>query len=839
MKTLELPIEGMTCQNCVRHVTQALQSVPGVKSVDVSLANRRATVAADDGPATREQLVAAIDAAGYRVPTVAPPPSVPLVSLSLGGVGNGERSEGNREPGTGNGKEGVESQPEAAPERMVLAIEGMHCASCVARVEDALTATKGVASARVNLATNQATVRYEPSQVNAEALVTAVAKAGYGAKPVMADDVSSLARDPNEQEARTWRTRFLISLALLIPVVAVHFVSHDVAAQLTWLIVGLATVQQVVTGWPFYVGAWKRLRYGGANMDTLIALGTTAAYGAGMAELGTGHSSMAFMDAGIILCFIALGRWLEAAAKSRASSAIRKLVDLLPQEATVERSGEAVVAPVGEVEVDETLLVRPGQKVPLDGTVLSGTSDVNEAWLTGEPLPVTKKDGDSVFAGTINGSSLLRVRVTKQAGQTSLAQAIELVRAAQESKASVQRLADRVVAWFVPAVLVIAAVTLIVWLMAAGEWASAASYTVAVLVVACPCALGLATPTAILVASGRGASQGILIKNAQALEEAGRINTIAFDKTGTITTGHPQIVDVESASDDLHWFSLAAAAQAASAHPLAKAVLDYARSQGITYEPASDLQVLPGEGIAATVEQHRVLIGHEGLLEREGIALDPKTETLLSQRRSEGQTPLLVAVDGRYQGVLFAADTITPGSREAIEKLKLLGLDVLLISGDRRTTAEHVAHDVGIDHVIAEVKPAEKQQHIERLHSSGKVVAMVGDGINDAPSLAAADLGVAIGAGADIALDAADIVLTRHDLRSVVAAIKLARATLTTIKLNLFWAFAYNIVLIPFAAGLFMPLFGLRLPPALSAAAMAASSVTVVMNSLLLARKRL
>jgi Cu+-exporting ATPase len=829
MTTLELPIAGMTCQNCVRHVGDALRGVPGVQSAEVSLADRRASVELNDAIANREQLVAAVQSAGYQVPS-SQVPAKPLVTL-----GNWD---GHAAPAPA--KQAPPSpKAEAGLDRVSLAIEGMHCASCVGRVEEALTKTPGVASAAVNLATNQATVRIDPSQVQPNALVTAVEHSGYGAKLIAQDQSAALGDDPSFREARTWRARFLLSLGLLLPIVALHFAPHDVSQRLDWLIVALATIQQVATGWPFYAGALRRLRFGGTNMDTLIALGTTAAYGAGLAELGTHRVSMSFMDAGIILCFIALGRWLEAAAKSRASSAIRKLVDLLPQEATVERNGEAVVVSVAQVQLDETLLVRPGQKIPLDGVVLSGTSDVNEAWLTGEPLPIAKTSGDPVFAGTINGSALLRVRVTKQVGQTSLAQAIELVRAAQESKSSSQRLADRVVAWFVPAVLVIAALTFTIWLAASDDWSTALSYTVAVLVVACPCALGLATPTAILVASGRGASQGILIKNAAALEAAGRVTTIVLDKTGTITSGHPQIVDVISNSEDRQWLASAAAAQATSAHPLAKAVLEYARSQDITFSSASRLEVLPGEGIVAQCGDQQVLIGHEGLLRRQGVNVEASVEKLLSERRSQGQTPLLVAIDKQHVGTLFAADAIATGSREAIAALKGLGLSILLLSGDRRTTVEHVAQEVGIEQTLAEVKPADKQQEIERLRQSGQVVAMVGDGINDAPALAAADLGIAIGAGADVAMEAADVVLMRHDLRSVAAAIKLSRATLATIKLNLFWAFAYNVLLIPFAAGLLVPFVGIALPPSLSAAAMALSSVTVVVNSLLLGRKRL
>jgi Cu+-exporting ATPase len=855
MKQLELPIEGMTCQNCVRHVVGALEQVPGVQSAQVSLADRRAVVAVDDHPPVQlHQLANAVRGAGYQVPgvvasnadTPSAAPPVSLVSLSLSGDGQPRPvPQLPTAPIPPVSPTAASPAPPTAPpqdaERLLLGIEGMHCASCVVSVEKALTQTPGVVSARVNLATHQATVRHQPEIAPADALVAAVARAGYGAKPVtVAAGGAALGEDPNRREARTWRARFLFSLVVLLPVVAVHFVSHDVAARLTWMVVALATVQQFTTGLPYYAGAWKRLRYGSANMDTLVALGTSAAYVAGWSEVGSHGASMAFMDAGIILSFITLGRWLEALAKSRASGAIRTLVDLLPQQATVERNATATVVATSQVSIGETLLVLPGQKIPLDGRVLSGTSDVNEAWLTGEPLPTTKRSGDSVFAGTINGDALLRVQVTRAASETSLAQAIELVRAAQESKASVQRLADRVVAGFVPVVLAIAAVTFGVWMLASGDWHEALTYPIAVLVVACPCALGLATPTAILVASGRGATHGILIKHAQALEAAGRITAIAVDKTGTITTGRPQIVEALPAHGDArNWLSLAAAAQATSAHPLAKAVLAYASEHRIAFEPAQSLDVLPGEGIRAQAVGQRVLIGHEGLLEREGVTVSADVQGVLAQRRSAGQTPLLVAVDGRHAGTLFASDTIAEGSREAVHELQQLGIDVMLLSGDRLATAQHVAAQVGIAHVVAEVKPAEKQREIERLRTSGQVVAMVGDGINDAPALAAADLGIAIGAGADIALDAADIVLMRHDLRTVAAAIKLSRATLRTIKQNLFWAFAYNLLLIPFAAGVFVPLLGIRLPAALSAVAMALSSVTVVLNSLLLARKRL
>jgi Cu+-exporting ATPase len=905
-----LPVAGMTCQNCVRHVTQALEAVPGVSSARVSLADHHAEIA---GKALDwATLVRAVESAGYSVgadgatgmaaPSSAPTPNRPTVTL------NGF-TLAPPQPVTQPLAEQSSPDPSRldwpTPERIVLDVAGMHCASCVQRVEDALVRTPGVVSARVNLATQQAAVRFEREQVEISTLVRAVEHAGYKAKPAEHSTRAAFGLDVHARDARLWHARFLFSTTLLAPLVALHFADHSVTMRLAPLLIGLATLQQVIVGWPYYVAALRRLRYGSANMDTLVALGSTAAYAAGIAELGSHAGGMSLMDAGIILCFLTLGRWLEALAKSRASSAIRALVDLLPPEAILERGGTTTSVPISDVGLGDVVHVRPGEKIPLDGRIVSGASDVNEAWLTGEPLPVARGVGDTVYAGTINGQSLLKMEVTRTADETSLAQAIELVRTAQESKANVQRLADRVVAYFVPVVLAVSAITFVAWFAVRQEWSSPTSFAVAVLVVACPCALGLATPTAMLVASSRGAARGILIKNAQALETAGRLSVVCLDKTGTITTGKPKIIEVLG-PDEPGWLTLAAATQAGSTHPLAKAVLDWARERGLSLPPATWVDVVPGEGLAAGFGSHPVLVGNEALLARHNVAFDPQLGSELDRRRRQGSTPLLVAVDGRYQGALIAADTIAPGSREAIDELHRLGLRVVLLSGDRRATVEYVAQQVGIDEVHAELKPDEKLQAIHdlrhepkakgkgqkaevggerevgreksegRSQKSGRTdlrreapashlpsaishlpsffpfafcllpsrrsaadaaVAMVGDGINDAPSLAAADLGIAIGAGADVALEAADLVLTRHDLRSVPAAISLARATLQTIRLNLFWAFAYNILLIPLAAGVFVPLFGLALPPTWSALAMAASSVTVVVSSLRLGRE--
>jgi len=702
----------------------------------------------------------------------------------------------------------------------VLEIGGMHCASCVARVEGALTKVPGVASARVNLLTHQGRVTYDPSRADFKQMAAAVSAAGYEVKPAAAANAatSDLAQR-SRGEVSYWLWRLMVAVALLVPLIAIHFFAGAYHLLASYVQLALATAMQLVVGWPYLAGAVKRLRHGGANMDTLIALGTTAAYGAGLADLVLGSHSMNFMDGGMILTFITLGKYLEARAKGRASQAILKLLDLAPPVAHVERNLSLVDLPLVKVESGETIVVRPGDRVPLDATITNGTSDVNEAWLTGESLPVTKRAGDTIYAGTINGSGSLRAQVSRTAGETWLAQTVELVRRAQESKADVQRLADRVVAWFVPAVLAIAAVTFVVWaLVPGGGWQAGLSAAVAVLVVACPCALGLATPAAVLVASGRGAESGILIKDAPALETAARVTTVVLDKTGTITLGEPQVVALQPASGITaeRLLSVAAAAERHSSHPLAQAIVSHADEQQAPLLAASDVEIIAGRGIFASSPAGRVFVGQSS--DRSGLGA--------------GQSALDVLLNDQRLGRIVLADAVSETSRAAIDELRQLGLSVTMLSGDRRETAEAIARQVGITETIAEVKPDEKLAVIERLQKSGQVVAMVGDGINDAPALAAADLGIAIGRGADVAVESADLVLSRHDLRLVPRAIRLSRDTLAIIRQNLLWALLYNILLIPLAAA------G-KLSPALAAAAMAASSVSVVANSLRLRWLRL
>ena len=743
--------------------------------------------------------------------------------------------------------------PAAESQHVLFDIQGMHCAGCAANVERILSGVAGVGGARVNLLTNQASVQFDSRQTSLAALIDAVSRGGYSASVAPDRGESSPTGtwwDRQQREGLLWRRRLMVAIVLLTPLVWFTHGSRFVPGRVQWWwALALATPLEFYVGWPYLAGALRRLRYGSANMDTLIAMGTGTAYLAGLVctlqQSGTSHGghtagNMYLADAGMILTFITLGKYLEVKTKARASQAIRKLLDLAPPEALVVRGAATLRLPVQAVMAGETILVRPGEKVPLDAQVVSGTSSVDQAWLTGEPIPVDKRPGDEILAGTINGLGSLTVCVVRPAGQTTLAQVIELVRRAQESKTDVGRLADTVVAWFVPAVLAIAAAAFAVWGFGAGDWATALSSAVAVLVVACPCALGLATPTAVLVGSGRGAQSGILIKEARALEIAGRLTTVVLDKTGTVTVGHPMVTEIVPAGavapDRL--LAVAAAAERLSPHPLAAAIVTAAETRSIPFAAADSLEVVPGMGVRAHRNGETILVGNPQLLQAAGIDCSAAIDAAHDARR-KGQTPLLVAQAGEFLGWIAVNDPITPTSREAVAKLRVLGLEVHLLSGDSRPTAEAVAAAVGIEHVTAEVLPEEKQRVVRELQQAGKVVAMVGDGINDAPALAAADLGIAIGSGSDVAIEAADVVLVGSDLGQVAQAIALSRATLRTIRQNLLWALIYNVALLPLAAGAFVPWLGIRLPPAAAAAAMAASSVSVVTNSLLLARRKL
>ncbi len=713
-------------------------------------------------------------------------------------------------------------------------LNGMHCASCVARVERSLKKVAGVAQADVNLATNRASVVYDPALASPAALVAAVEKAGYGAAEVTPER-------PQKTEAPGWDAALISLVGAAILTVPVLLISmsrmggHSPGTE--WIFAVLTAAIVFGFGRSFFAGAWSALRHGGAaTMDTLVALGASASYFYSLGELiWAAHPSVYFETSATIVTLILLGRWLEARAKRRAADSLHSLMALAPRTARhVTASGEEDV-PLKSIRVGDTLRVRPGEKLAVDGMVQEGASAVDESLLTGESLPVEKAAGDAVMGGTTNTSGSLLYQATAVGADTALAQMVRLVEAAQGSKAPVQRLADRISAVFVPAVLGVALLTFLVWFFAAHAGvAGALTPAVAVLVIACPCALGLATPTAIMVGTGRGAAVGILIKNGEALERAHSVRRVVFDKTGTLTEGRPALTDVVTLGslDRSELLGLAAAAERGSEHPVAAAVVAGAEAEGLTGR-AEEFTSIAGGGIRARVDGRDVMVGTPALLEDAGITVPNTAHAEMTRREAEGKTAVLVAVDGAAAGLLAVADTGRLGAREAVARLQGMGIAVALLSGDSERVAQAVAGQVGITEVAAGVKPAGKAEAVKQWQEGGsQTVAMVGDGVNDAPALAQADLGIAMGRATDAAMEAADITLLRADLGGVADALLLSRRTMKIIRQNLFWAFIFNVIGIPLAA------LGL-LNPMLAALAMAFSSVTVVTNSLRLKTARL
>ncbi|MDR7523747.1 MAG: heavy metal translocating P-type ATPase [Armatimonadota bacterium] len=802
LKQVDLPVEGMSCASCVARVEEGLKRTPGVTQAQVNFASERASVAFDPGRVRIHELIAAVHGSGYRVPR----------------------------------------------ERITIPVEGMSCASCVAKVEDALRAVDGVLEASVNLAREQAAVEYVPGVAIPEALRRAIRDAGY--EP-LAPEEGTVDREAERRvrELTALRLRLIGAAVLSVPILwgSLPHMGVQIWAPAflhNWFVQFLlATPVQFWAGWRFYRGMWAALRHRTADMNTLIAVGTSAAYLYSVVATFVPHwftggglqPTVYYETASIIIVFILLGRYLEALAKGRTSDAIRRLMGLQAKTARVIRDGTEVDIPVGDVAPGDVVLVRPGEKIPVDGVVLEGCSTVDESMITGESMPAEKTPGAEVIGATINKTGTFRFRATKVGRDTALAQIIRLVEHAQGSKAPIQRLADRVAAYFVPAVIVIALITAGAWLAFGPQ--PALTYAllnfVAVLIIACPCALGLATPTAIMVGTGRGAEAGILIRSGEALEIAHRVTAVVLDKTGTLTRGAPAVTDVVPAGgfDEATLLRLVASAERGSEHPIGEAIVARARSAGMVLAEPTAFQAFPGQGIEAEVDGHRVVAGTVALLSARGISLDGLAAHA-DAMAAEGKTPMMAAVDGRAAGIIGVADTLKPHSREVVAALRKMDLAVVMLTGDNRRTAEAIARQLGVDRVLAEVKPEDKAAHVEALQREGHVVAMVGDGINDAPALAQADLGIAIGAGTDVAIESADVVLIGEDLRGVLIAIALSRRTMRTIRQNLFWAFAYNFALIPVAAGVLYPVAGVLLSPVLAALAMAASSVTVVGNSL-------
>jgi Cu+-exporting ATPase len=737
-----------------------------------------------------------------------------------------------------------------------LGIKGMTCASCVRRVEKSLARVPGVREARVNFATERATVVYDPATASPEQLKKAIEQAGYGAYEVQADTAVPAAPDAREQERRrdldSLRRRWLTSLVVGLGMMAVmYFPFHRDVELVSPLLLIAATVVQVWAGAVFYKAAWAVARHGGADMNTLVAMGTSVAYGYSafvtlwprLAERWGLPYHLYYETAVIIIALILLGRWLEARAMGQASAAITALMSLRPRTARVVHDGIEHDILVEAVHVGDLVRVRPGEKIPVDGAVIEGASAVDESMLTGESLPAEKTPGGMVIGGTLNKTGSFVFRATKVGKDTTLAQIVRLVEEAQASKAPMQRLADTISGYFVPAVLAVAVLTFLGWVIVGPEprLTLAVQAAIAVLIIACPCALGLAAPTAIVVGTGKAAESGILIRGGEALERARRITAIILDKTGTLTRGTPlvtRLVAINGATES-EVLRLAAAVEVGSEHALGEAIVARARQTGVRVPDATQFQALAGKGVQALVEGRTVALGNRGLMQELGVPEDGLAQEAARLSR-DGVTPLYVAVDGRGVGVIGVADTLKAESGEAVAQLRALGLEVWMVTGDARATAGAIGREAGIasEHVLAEVLPDRKADVVRRLQTGGHVVAMVGDGINDAPALAQADLGIAVGTGTDVAMAASDITLVGGDLRHIVTAIVLSRKTVGTIKQGLVWAFGYNVVLIPVAAGALYPLFHVLLSPVLAAAAMAMSSVSVVTNALRLRRFR-
>ena len=807
---VQFPVQGLTCASCVAHVKKALSAVPGVKGAEVNLATERATVDLGEDVALAV-LVQAVRDAGYDVPTE-------TVSLPIG---------------------------------------GMTCASCAAHVEQALASLPGVVSASLNLATEKATVTFVPAAVGLADLKRAVAEAGY---KVIEAPVGEAASEEDEAERKMHRARrrMLVAWGFTVPIIlwmvpemlwGVMWPSHLVH-NLGMVLLALPVL--IGVGWRTYRGGFAAVRHGAANMDTLIALGTGVSFLSGPASFFAPVANYAGVAA-MIMAFHLTGRYVEERAKGRASQAIRKLLELGAKTARVLRDGVEVEVPIAEVQVGDVMVVRPGEKIPTDGVVVEGESAVDESMATGESMPVTKRPGDEAIGATVNQEGLLRIRATKVGRDTFLAQVIRLVEEAQGSKVPIQELADRVTAAFVPVVLGIALLTVIAWLLLPGfmrglvtaggvlPWVNpdlgfvtlALVSAVAVLVIACPCALGLATPTALMVGSGMGAERGILIRSGAAIQTLREVRMVAFDKTGTLTQGRPAVTDVIplDGGDPQALLAIAAAAEHGSEHPLGRAVVRRAEAVGLAIVGAREFQAVRGKGVMAEVKGQQVIVGSRVLLAERGVDGAP-SEDALRRLEEEAKTAVCVAVDGQARGVIGIADMQKDDAAAAIRELHRLGIRTAMITGDNHATAEAIARQVGISEVRAEVLPDSKVAELRRLQEAFGAVAFVGDGINDAPALAQADVGIAIGTGTDIAIEASDVTLVRGELTSVVEAIRLSRATFRVIRQNLFWAYFYNVVMIPLAMVGWMH-------PVLAEVAMATSSVTVVANANLLRRTQL
>jgi len=808
-----IQVTGMTCTTCAATIEKGLAETPGVQQANVNFASEKASVEYDPAKVDLGRIKDTVTQLGYGVAT----------------------------------------------RKSIFPVGGMTCAACVARVEQALLGVPGVVSANVNLASEKATVDYIEGTEIAD-LQRAVKEAGYelGPEAETLEDVTTAAK----REIRATRNRFILAIILGALILVLGFVpSFGGKPYLMW---ALATPVQFWAGLRFYRGAWGALKHRTTDMNTLIAVGTSAAYFYSVVAIlfpslfvAAGREPALYFDtAALIIGLILLGRFLEARARGQTSEAIKKLIGLKPKTALVIRDGKEMEIPVEDVQVGDLILVRPGERVPVDGIIREGYSSIDESMITGESIPVDKKAGDEVIGATVNKTGSFQFEATKVGKDTTLAHIIRMVEEAQGSKAPIQRLADVIASYFVPVVIGIAIIAFIIWyfLGPAPAFTFALLNFVAVLIIACPCALGLATPTAIMVGTGKGAENGILIRSAEALERSHKISTVLLDKTGTLTRGEPKVTDIIAipSSSQEEVLRLAASAEHGSEHPLGEAIVRAASEKRLELVPVSDFNAVPGHGVEALVEGKELLLGNLRLITDRGLSLNGLEEEA-KHLWEKGKTVMFLGIDSQIRGIIAVADTLKPNARAAVDALHNMGTEVVMLTGDNQRTAEAIAREAGIDRVLAEVLPEHKAQEVKKLQGKGRVVAMVGDGINDAPALAQADVGIALGTGTDVAMETGDITLISGDLTGVVTAISLSKHTMRTIKQNLFWAFAYNTALIPVAAGLLYLAFGHTgvpsglhfilgdygfLNPILAAAAMAASSITVVSNSLRLRRFR-
>ncbi|MCG1023987.1 heavy metal translocating P-type ATPase [Sutcliffiella horikoshii] len=800
-KETQLQITGMTCAACSTRVERGLNKLAGVEMANVNLALENASITFNPEQVSEKEIEKKIQDLGYDV----------------------------------------------VKEKAEFLITGMTCAACSSRIEKVLGKMEGVNTVNVNLALESGTVEYNPSKLKPSDIIARIEKAGYGATEKV--EKSENAESFRQKELEKQQGKFVFSLILTIPLLWA-MVSHFSFTSFIylpdmfmnpWVQLALATPVQFFIGWQFYTGAYKALKNKSANMDVLVALGTTAAYVYSLylsiESIGSGAHmvDLYFETSAVIITLIILGKLFEVRAKGRSSEAIKKLMGLQAKTALVLRDGKEMEVPLEEVLVGDVVSVKPGEKVPVDGEIVEGQSAVDESMLTGESIPVDKKMGDTVYGSTINKNGFLKMKATKVGKETALAQIIRIVEQAQGSKAPIQRLADKISGIFVPIVVGIAILTFLVWyfIVDPGNFAQALVNLIAVLVIACPCALGLATPTSIMAGSGRAAELGILFKGGEHLEQTHRITTVVLDKTGTVTNGAPVLTDVklEAGEDEAAVLALVGAAERQSEHPLAQAIVEGIEAKGIKFGSVNSFEAIPGYGIEASVGKDRVIVGTRKLMVRHGVTIE-KAEEAIRELETEGKTAMLIAVNEEYKGIIAVADTIKDTSKQAVKRLKDMGLEVVMMTGDNERTAKAIAGLAGIDNVIAEVLPEQKAEEVAKLQKQGKKVAMVGDGINDAPALVTADIGMAIGTGTDVAMEAADITLMRGDLNSIADAILMSKKTITNIKQNLFWAFAYNSMGIPIAALGF-------LAPWVAGAAMAFSSVSVVLNALRLQKVKL